>query len=141
MRQILAVALLGFTTACATIEPEPCTSAWVEWKTKQVVRPFVVSNRGDLRDLKDAAQYLDGESRFGALKIARAVQALQSLSESFVDDVVPEIELAAEQCGRSPELMTVFIDMLEDEGVSDRVIDWARALTILMPEAPGPAEI
>lgn len=132
------IALLGLISlaGCASMEPEPCTRAWVDWKTEQIVKSFALSNTGEIREIRRAAQYLDGESRTGAFAIARATLTLGNLAEEFVEDVVPEVTSAIDQCGTTVGMATLFTDMLRDEGVDQRVLVWVESLSILLsPEA------
>ena len=77
-------------------------------------------NRADLNEVKGAASYLDGETTFGAMRLAFAVTSLKRIANDFEASVVPDIMEISGQCGTNEPLKGVFIDFLKDEGRDDR---------------------
>ena len=56
MKALIAsiAALMAITSlsGCASIEPEPCSAEWIEWKSERVLHKFARQNRGLVRDLR-----------------------------------------------------------------------------------------
>lgn len=125
---ILALAA-AFLTSCATLEPEPCTSEWIEYRKDRVLDAFARDNRSTLRLLKGLQDDLEDPGPLTALKIANAVGDVGDMADEFANVVVPEIQSAIDQCGRdrvqAMQLMTTF---LEDQGVGDDVLAWVWTL-------------
>lgn len=93
----------------------------------RILKDYARDNRGEINDLKQAASYLEGQSSFGAMRLAFAVQSLRRMVDRFQDDVVPEVQEIALQCEVADPLQDVFIDFLRDEGVRNEVLEWVEA--------------
>lgn len=129
---VLGVAALLLVTGCASVELDPCSRAGIEQRVNASLKSFSRENRGDINDIKKAAQYLDGETVAGAMKLYFAVNAMERLVESFSDDVVPEVQQITQQCGTSENVRELFFDFLRDEGVNKEVLSWAENLSSIL---------
>lgn len=119
------VALAG----CATLEPEPCTAEWVEYRKDRILDGFARDNRSTLRTLKRLQSDLEDPGPFTALKIADAASDVGDMADDFVNRVVPEVEAALSQCGRDPvQAMELMATFLEDQDVGDDVLAWVWTL-------------
>ncbi len=127
-------AATAMLAACATLEPEPCTPEWVEWRTDRVLNDFARRNRSDISELRSAASYLDGQSTFGAMKMAFAVESARRLANDFADTAVPELRGFARQCGTTTRMSDFFIAMLEDQNLDPEVMRWARGAAMMIPD-------
>ena len=133
-----AMALLVGLSACATLEPEPCTPEWVEFRTERILSGFASEHRSTLRRLRQLQDELEDPGPLFALKIANASADIGSMADAFAQTAVPEVRAAIAQCGAEParagELMT---QLLENQGVGDDVLAWVATLgtlSVLMEE-------
>eukprot|EP00919_Chromeraceae_sp_WS-2016_P053691 GHVR01127479.1.p1 GENE.GHVR01127479.1~~GHVR01127479.1.p1 ORF type:complete len:145 (-),score=24.66 GHVR01127479.1:337-771(-) len=124
-----SVVLMGAFTvsSCASMNADPCSRAGIEARMKPSLKDFARSNRADLNEVKKAASYLEGETTFGAMRLAFAVTSLKRMADDFEETVVPDITEITQQCGADAPLKGVFIDFLKDEGVNSKVIKWVEA--------------
>ena len=123
-----SLALLG-VSACASIEPEPCTADWVEWRKDQVLGTFARENRSTINLLRGLEKDLQNPSAFTALKIAAATDDIGDMADSFANRVVPEIQASIRQCSADPLRATqLMAEFLEDQGVNDDVVAWVWTL-------------
>ena len=134
-----ASAILGATAivlaGCASVEPAPCSSEWVEARLEAKLRPFAIKNARNIQQLRQAASYIDGQTVTGAMRIAQAVNTLQNMAEDFGDEVMPEFREVSRQCGGDREAVTVFTEFLRDEGVDREVLAWVDALADVFMDA------
>lgn len=114
-------------SSCTSMDLDPCSRAGIEARMKSSLKRFAVNNRADLNEVKGAASYLDGETTFGAMRLAFAVTSLKRIANDFEASVVPDIMEISGQCGTNEPLKGVFIDFLKDEGVNSKVIRWVEA--------------
>lgn len=128
----LGVASLLLVTGCASVELDPCSKAGIEQRIDASLKSFSRENRGDINDIKKAAQYLDGGTVTGAMKLYFAVDAVERLVENFRDDVVPDVQQITQQCGTSENVRELFFDFLRDEGVNKEVLTWAENLSSIL---------
>lgn len=133
-RYVAAALCLMPLTACATMEPEPCTQAWIEYKTDKVLRKFASENRSLLNDLRRLVDEDGDVSAFAALSLSRKSDQIQQLADSFNTVVLPEIESALDRCGTHEEFGPAFTNFLRSEGVKDEAIEWIVPLVALMQD-------
>ena len=101
MIRSFAAALVAFPmlASCATLEPEPCTAKWFDWKTERILGEFVYDHRKQIDDLRDVAPTMFGPEGGleaiapSSLLILTAIGALQ-LTLDFAQDTWPEVEQA-----------------------------------------------
>ena len=123
------VALAG----CASVEPQACTAEWVDYKTDKVLKKFAYNNRGMINDLR-RLQDEDGEiDPFVALQLASKTKQIETFADTFQTIVVPELELAVDQCGNE-KLVPAFTEFLRGEGVGEDTLEWVAPLIGLMQE-------
>lgn len=130
-RLLLAAALPVLLTACASLEPEPCTAEWVQWKTDQVLTPFAQDNRGLINDLRDFSQNLEDPGPFTMLRMASKLQEFQDLATDFQTDIMPELEAAVDQCGSPAQFVPAFTNFLREQGVEEEMLVWVEAVGTL----------
>ena len=135
-RLLTALIALASLSACASMEPEPCTSEWVEWKSERILTGFARANYSEVRRLKAFSDTLsEGEiGPIAALRIPGMIDDFKSLAKSFEKRVLPELNAAVSRCGSAQELVPAFTTFLRKEGVGEDVIEWVEFLTPLMVE-------
>ena len=133
MRLTAALFGLAMLSACATT-PEPCTPEWVEWKSEKVLKRFAVSNYSTVSRLRDFSQTLneDEMSPLIALQIPGMIDDFKQLASRFEKTVLPELNVAVDQCGSVQELAPALTAFLRDEGVEDEVLEWVELLTVMI---------
>lgn len=122
---LAATALVGLT-ACATVEPEPCTAEWVEWKTDRILNDFARANSSELRSLRNFANTLE-DGNMGpmtAMRLPGMIEDFKDLAEDFENRTLPELNAAVNQCGTPQKLIPAFATFLRKEGVGEDVIEW-----------------
>lgn len=130
-RLLLATALPVLLTACASLEPEPCTTEWVQWKTDRVLTPFAQDNRGLINDLRDFSQNLEDPGPFTMLRMAVKLQEFQDLATDFQTDIMPELEAAIDQCDSPAQFVPAFTNFLREQGVEEEMLVWVEAVGTL----------
>lgn len=134
MKHALAIAVLAFTTACAT-QPKPCTAEWVDWKTERFFDAFANDHRKEIDELRSVTSNLDPSGQRGAADIAglalAGVRAL-GLAGDFLSDTVPEINSALSQCGTAPKATQLFASLLRREGFDDRAVKAIEDLGVVL---------
>jgi hypothetical protein len=108
--------------ACATVEPDPCSAEWIDYKTDKILRTFALQNRGLLNDFRRLAREDGDVDPFAAIALARKSDRIQTFADSFNRTVLPELEAAVAQCGRHEEFLPALTSFLQEEGVSDEAI-------------------
>lgn len=121
----LAPALL---CGCASLEPEPCTAEWVEWKTDAIFTPFADAHRGTVKDLADFSRKLDKPGPFTMIMMASKIDDLNDLAEDFQTEIAPELKAAADQCGDPKPFVESFSNFLRREGVEEDLLIWVETL-------------
>jgi type IV pilus biogenesis protein CpaD/CtpE len=123
------VALAG----CASVEPKACTAEWVDYKTEKVLKTFAYNNRGMINDLR-RLQGKDGDiDPFVAIQLASKTKQIQKFADTFQTIVVPELEMAVDQCGNE-KLVPAFTEFLRGEGVGEETLEWVAPLIGLMQD-------
>ncbi|MEO1101540.1 MAG: hypothetical protein AAFW65_06810 [Pseudomonadota bacterium] len=130
-RLLLSAALPVLLTACASLEPEPCTAEWVQWKTDRVLTPFAQDNRGLINDLRDFSQDLEDPGPFTMLRMAVKLEEFQNLAGDFQTDIMPELEAAVDQCGSPAKFVPAFTNFLREQGVEEEMLVWVEAVGTL----------
>lgn len=110
--------------ACATVEPEPCSAEWIDYKTDRILRAFASENRGLINDFRKLSRAEGDVDPVVAISLASKSKRIQKFADSFNEIVLPELESALQQCGRSEEFVPALTSFLQDEGVSDEAISW-----------------
>lgn len=136
MRGLLASFALGalLLSGCAALEPEPCTPDWVEWKTDRITDGFVREYRPELRELATFSQGLENPSPLLLIQMTARLSDFQVMAEAFRDDIVPELKSAIDQCGSPTGFATAFTSILEEQGVSETVLDWVEEKAIMLEQ-------
>ncbi|MCA8901451.1 MAG: hypothetical protein KDA53_09390 [Hyphomonas sp.] len=130
---ILALALLPLT-ACATMEPKPCTQEWIDYKSDRILRKFASENRSLINDLRRLAD-ADGDiSPLAAMSLMGKSAKIELFANSFNDIVLPELDAAVAQCGTSEEFIPAFTGFLRKEGVSEAALEWVAPIIGLMQD-------
>lgn len=129
-KTLLAALSISMLAACASLEPEPCTTEWVEWKTDRILTDFARANYNEVQSLKSFAQTLeDGDvGPLTALKIPSMIEDFKTLAADFEDRTLPELNAAVKQCGTPQELIPAFTAFLRKEGVGEQVIEWVELI-------------
>ena len=85
LKWIAASLSLSLLTACASLEPEPCTAEWVEWKTERVFSDFTRAHRSDLNQLRSFSETLaDGDiGPMTALRLPAMTETFKELALAF----------------------------------------------------------
>ena len=133
----LAAALLAAPAlaGCATLEPEPCTPEWVDYKTDQILDPFVRRHRSEFRTLRDLSGQLEDPGVYTTLRLVSQAEAIVEMAEDFTETAVPEIQAAVAQCSEPRQASELLVALLRREGVEGDVIAWVEALGILLDSA------
>lgn len=122
-----ALVALPLLASCATLEPEPCTAQWFDWKTERIVGQFVYDHGKQIDDLRRSAPALmaaqGGLEKFKptSLMVLTALGAMQ-LTVDFMQDAWPEVDHAIGQCATAPRASRFFADMLRRENVDERAV-------------------
>lgn len=127
----LALAASGLA-ACASLEPEPCTPEWVDFKTEQITRPFVAKYRSEIRTLRDLSGDLENPGMLTTMRMIGQADTIAEMFEDFSETAVPDIRAAVAQCDQPRVASQLLVSMLEREGVEGDVINWIEALGILI---------
>ena len=139
MKTKFAAILIGLAclTACASVEPKPCTAEWVDYKTDKVLKKFASNNRGMINDLR-RLQNADGDvDPFLAMQLLSKKNQIERFADTFQTIVVPELQAAVDQCGDA-ELIPAFTEFLRNEGVGDATLQWVGPLIGLMQDMREP---
>ncbi|MBU2604540.1 MAG: hypothetical protein KKC43_01435 [Alphaproteobacteria bacterium] len=129
---ILSFGLVALA-ACASVEPKACTAEWVDYKTEKVIKTFAYNNRGMINDLR-RLQGKDGDiDPFVAIQLASKTKQIQKFADTFQTIVVPELEMAVDQCGNE-KLVPAFTEFLRGEGVGEETLEWVAPLIGLMQD-------
>lgn len=122
---LCAIAVIGLT-ACATMEPEPCTAEWVEWKTDRILSDFSSANSSEIRSLRKFANTLEDGSMgpMTAIRLPAMIEDFKDLAEDFETRTLPQLNAAVDQCGTPEKLVPAFTKFLRSEGVGEDVIEW-----------------
>lgn len=133
----LACALAGglALAGCATLEPEPCTPEWVDYKTDQVLDPFVRKYRSEFRTLRDLSGQLEDPSVYTTMRLVRQADSIVEMAQEFTETAVPEIQAAVAQCSAPRQASELLVALLRREGVEGDVITWIEALGVLLDSA------
>lgn len=126
LRHFTATVLLSVSliSACATPEPEACTTEWIDWKKDRLVRQFALENRGLVSDLRKLAKDGGNINTIQAIALLSKADDFQKFFDSFQTTLIPEIQSAVKQCAVPEKFMPVFTEFLRDEGVSEEAIGW-----------------
>ncbi len=125
----ISFALFGLS-ACASLEPDPCSPDWVEWKTSQILVTFTQSNVSDLDRLRQFSQRI-GDGDIGpltALRMPEMIELFKDLALSFRDEALPQLNAAAAQCGSPKVWLPAFTEWLEREGLDTTILEWVALL-------------
>lgn len=132
-RMMLAAAALAVTAqGCASLEPEPCSPEWVDWKVERVLGDFTDRHRGLIRDLRGLESRLEDPGPFTMVRLASMADDIPPLVEDFQDRVQPELEAAFQTCGEPGVFLPAFADYLRREGVDDSVVAWISGLGLMI---------
>lgn len=132
MRTSLLCMTALLLTSCATLEPEPCTSEWVEWRTDQITSQFSRQYRSELLDMKRFAERLENPSPLVLLEMTSRLQEFRTIAADFSTNIVPELRSAVDQCGTPTQFATAFSGFLEDQGMPDSILTWIEEIAATM---------
>lgn len=121
-------------SGCASLEPEPCTTDWVQWKTDRITEGYVREFRPELRELAAFSRAMENPSPLLLIQMTTRLSDFQLLAEAFRADIVPELKTAIDQCGSPTGFATAFTSILEKQGVSDTVLDWVEETALILEE-------
>ena len=133
MKRLVMMASIGLValSACASMEPEPCSTEWVEWKTDRVLGSFARQNRGIVNDLRNFSTELKDPGPLTLFLMASRLDEFRALAEDFQQDVMPELQSAVEQCGTPEKFIPAFTGFLRDEGIDEEMLKWIDTLGTL----------
>ncbi len=132
-RRLAALALCLLPLAgCATVEPEPCTAEWIDYKSDKILHRFASENRGLINALRRLAEDDGDVDPLAAMALMGKTEKLRKFAYSFNDIVLPELEAALDRCGRQEEFVPAFTSFLKKEGVSDEALQWVGPVIGLM---------
>lgn len=118
-----AAALAG----CASFEPKPCTTEWVEWKKERVFREFARDNRREIDNLRSLTRTFtrdsDKEDAVASLQLVFAGFGVLRLVGDFAETAAPAIREGVEKCGSAPRTAQLFADLLREEGFDDEAAE------------------
>ena len=132
MRTSLFCVAALLLTGCATIEPEPCTSEWVEWRTSQITDSFSRQYRSELLDMRRFATRLENPSPLILLELTSRLEEFRTIATDFSGNVMPELRSAVDQCGTPTQFATAFSGFLEGQGMPETVLSWIDEIATTM---------
>lgn len=130
---VLAIGLLGLN-GCASLQPKPCTSDWVKWRTDAITSDFRQEFAPVIRDMAQFSRQLENPSPLVLLQVASRLQDFEAMARSFSGDVMPELRSAIDQCGTPTKFVSAFSGLLEEQGVDGKVLDWVESTAVLMED-------
>lgn len=135
MKPIPVILILGLLplAGCQTV-PEPCTQEWVDYKSDRILNRFAAENRGLINDLRKLSNSDGDLSTLATVRLMRRTSDLQAFVDSFQNTVVPELELAVQECSQSEEFVPALTSFLRDEGVSEDALQWVAPIIGLMQD-------
>ncbi len=132
MRKSLIVLATVAMSGCATLEPEPCTSEWVEWKTSQLTDSFSAQYRAELRDMRQFARKLENPSPFVLLEAAGYLEDFRTIATDFSGEIMPQLRGAIDQCGAPTEFAAAFSGFLQQQGMPASIVTWVEDIAATM---------
>lgn len=117
--------------ACASLEPDPCTPEWVDYKTDQILDPFVREYRSEISVLRDLSGEIDNPSMLTAFRLAGQADTIAYMFEDFRETAVPQVQAAVAQCQEPRMASQLLVGMLERQGVEPDVLAWIEAIGVL----------
>lgn len=133
MNRLLAmIALATCPLAACVTAPEPCTQAWVEYKSDQILGQFASDNRGLINDLRRLTNDEGDLNTFTTMRLMSRADDLQAFADSFQNQVIPDLELALAECHQSDQFAPALIGFLRDEGVDEAALEWVAPIIGLM---------
>ena len=117
-----ALALAAATAGCAAFgPPEPCTSAWYDYETREAFRPVRRELGRTINQLQSAQTALASpDPGLGAaVRLAFALENGLSLLEAVERESLPRLQLAATTCDDPAFVRRAVFDFLDQEGVDD----------------------
>lgn len=131
IRSLAAAALaLPLLASCAT-GPEPCTAAWVDWKTERIMAQFAMDHRSDIANIKQLAPAMAGSSLGGSTPVHRLILTgigMLDLVGDFTSETWPRIADAVSECSAPPDATRLFADMLRRENVDESIVRGVESL-------------
>lgn len=129
MARLIGLVVCGALLAgCASLEPEPCTPEWVDYKTDRILDPFVREHRGEIKTLRDLSGQMEDPGMMATLRLVSKAGAIGEMVRDFSDTMVPEIRAAVAQCSEPRQASELLVTMLEKQGVGGDVIAWVETL-------------
>ena len=123
-RFLFSVPLAALAVASCATTSDPCSQSAVERRISYSLSDFARSNRADLNEVRQAVGYFEGQTVWGTMRIAQAVNAMRRVADGFEEEVVPDLVEISDQCGGVAPFREVFVDFLKDEGFNDQVVGW-----------------
>ncbi|OAB55617.1 hypothetical protein AY600_07740 [Phormidium willei BDU 130791] len=137
-RYLALVPALLAGAACASLEPEPCTPEWVDWKSDQILEPFVQTYRSEIAELRRLDGSLDNPGMITAFRMAGLADDIVLMVEDFTQTAVPQLQAAVAQCTAEPDTARqLLVEMLERENVEPQVIAWIDTLGLFLDTVNG----
>ena len=130
---LAALGMLVFS-GCAALEPEPCTSDWVKWRTDQITSDFRSTYGGDIRELAKFSHQLENPSPLVLLQVTSRLNRFRDMAEDFSTAVMPELRSAIDQCGTPTKFVSAFSGLLAEQGVDQSVLDWVETTAVLIED-------
>ena len=129
---VLGIFSMGALAACASLEPEPCTSDWVKWQTNEITSDFRRDYGEQIRDLAQFSRQLENPSPLLLLQMSARVAEFQDMATNFSDTVMPQLRGAIDQCGTPTKFVSAFSGLLAEQGVDATVLEWVEDTALLI---------
>ena len=132
--QALATACLFLgISACASLEPEPCTAEWVDWQKERIFEDFAAGHRKELRALRDLRDTTTEMGTIEAIRLVGMAPDIAEMAQTFSERTVPSIRSAVAQCASTPASGAALLtEFLRSEGVSDEALMWISTIGVMI---------
>lgn len=131
MKAYFLILSLGTLVSCASMEPEPCTAAWVDWKRDQILDDFTDEHRSAIRSIRRISDDLRDPTMLSPMRIASAADEIRAMADTFANRTLPEVRSALSQCSTTTNGAKLLADLLRREGVDEETLAWVEALGAL----------
>ncbi|MBU4063884.1 MAG: hypothetical protein KKF90_18715 [Alphaproteobacteria bacterium] len=96
-----------------------------------MLRRFAVENRDLVTDLRRLKREDGDIDPVQAILLAAKADDLRRFASSFERIIIPELQSAYDQCGKTAEFVPAFTEFLRREGVSDEALEWVGPIIAL----------
>ncbi len=129
---VTACLFIGLS-ACASLEPEPCTAEWVDWQKERIFDGFAAGHRKELRMLRDLRDSPADIGMVEAIRLVGMAPDIAEMAQTFSERTVPSIRSAVAQCASTPASAAALLtEFLRSEGVSDEALMWISTIGVMI---------